>query len=136
MKYACSLLAALGFLLAGCSRQDIASASATASDAGIHSVPVVTATRSNVTGSLTLTAEFIPYQEVDLMAKVAGYLKEISVDVGDRVHKGEVIATLEIPEMRDDLARAAAAIDQANAEMTRAEDEVRRAEAAHQIAHL
>ena len=35
-----------------------------------------------------LTAEFKPYQEVDVMAKVAGYIKEINVDIGDRVDAG------------------------------------------------
>jgi RND family efflux transporter MFP subunit len=123
-------------LLCSCSRHEPAAASASSGNGAPPSVPVVAASRSDVSSALTLTAEFIPYQEVDVLAKVAGYLKGISVDVGDRVKKGQVIATLEIPEMRDDLTRAAAAIEQANAEMTRAEDEVRRAEAAHQNAHL
>jgi RND family efflux transporter MFP subunit len=123
-------------MLCSCARHDPEGASAASGYIAPPSVPVVAASRSDVSSSLTLTAEFIPNQEVDVLAKVAGYLKTISVDVGDRVRKGQVIATLEIPEMRDDLAHAAAAIEQANAEMTRAEDEVRRAEAAHQIVHL
>lgn len=123
-------------MLCSCAKHDPQGASAGSGDSAPPSVPVVAASRSDVSSALTLTAELIPNQEVDVLAKVAGYLKTISVDVGDRVRKGQVIATLEIPEMRDDLARAAAAIEQANAEMTRAEDEVRRAEAAHQIVHL
>ena len=58
-----------------------------------------------------LTAEFEPFQEVDVMAKVSGYIREIKVDIGDRVQEGQLLATLEIPEMQDDLTRAAAAIE-------------------------
>jgi len=123
-------------LFSSCGRHEPPAAAASSTENTPPSVPVVMASRSDVSSALTLTAEFIPYQEVDVLAKVAGYLKTITVDVGDRVKKGQIIATLEIPEMRDDITRAAAAIEQANAEMIRAEDEVRRAEAAHQIAHL
>ena len=42
------------------------------------------------------------------MAKVAGYIKKINVDVGDRVKQGDLLATLEVPEMADDLTRATA----------------------------
>ena len=34
---------------------------------------------------MVLTGEFRPYQVIELHAKVAGYLKQITVDVGDRV---------------------------------------------------
>ena len=70
------------------------------------------------------------------MAKVSGYIREINVDIGDRVREGQVLATLEIPEMQDDLTRAAAAIEEANAELATARDELQRAESAHDMAHL
>jgi multidrug resistance efflux pump len=70
------------------------------------------------------------------MAKVAGYIKEINVDVGDHVQHGQLLATLEIPEMADDLKKADAAVVRAKAEVTRANDELRRSESAHNIAHL
>ena len=40
---------------------------------------------------------------------VAGYLRQIDVDFGDRVKKGEVIAVLDAPELSDELAHAIAA---------------------------
>jgi RND family efflux transporter MFP subunit len=83
-----------------------------------------------------LTAEFEPFQEVDIMSKVSGYIKQIKVDIGDHVQAGQILATLEIPEMQDDLTRAAATIDQANAELATARDELQRAQTAHDIAHL
>ena len=70
------------------------------------------------------------------MAKVAGYVKNINVDVGDRVKEGQLLATLEIPEMADDRARAQAGVDRSQAEVTRAKDQVQQAQSAHEIAHL
>ena len=99
-------------------------------------VAVVKATRADLSSDLVLTAEFEPYQEIDVMAKVSGYIRQINVDIGDRVREGQLLATLEIPEMQNDLTRAAAAIDEANAELATARDELQRAESAHQMAHL
>ena len=93
----------------------------------IPTVAVVQATRADLSSDLILTAEFEPFQEVDVMAKVSGYIREIKVDIGDRVQEGQLLATLEIPEMQDDLTRAAAAIDEANAELATARDELQRA---------
>jgi len=70
------------------------------------------------------------------MAKVSGYIREIKVDIGDRVSEGQLLATLEIPEMQDDLTRAAAAIEAANADLAAARDELQRDESAHEMAHL
>jgi RND family efflux transporter MFP subunit len=83
-----------------------------------------------------LTAEFKPFQEIDVMAKVAGYIKQINVDVGDRVREGQLLATLEIPEMADDLRRAQAALDRGSADVRRASDELQRANSVYDIAHL
>jgi len=102
----------------------------------IPTVAVVQATRADLSSNLILTAEFEPFQEIDVMAKVSGYIKQINVDIGDRVQEGQLLATLEIPEMRDDLRRAAAAIEEANAELATARDELQRAQSAHDMTHL
>ena len=43
----------------------------------IPSVPTVRVARADVSGAITLTGEFVPYQEVDVMSKVAGYIQSI-----------------------------------------------------------
>ena len=102
----------------------------------LPTVAVAKARAQDLSKNVVLTAEFRPYQEIDVMAKVSGYVKQIRVDAGDRVRQGELLAILEIPEMADDLARAKAAVDRSTAEVARAEDEINRAESAHQISHL
>src|SRR5207253_165040 len=68
--------------------------------------------------------------------KVAGYLKEISVDVGDHVRAGQAIATLEIPELHDEEAQAIASKKHAEAELVRVKSDVARVRSAHEAAHL
>jgi RND family efflux transporter MFP subunit len=64
-----------------------------------------------------------------LHAKVAGYLENISVDIGDRVNAGQLLANIEVPELADDIQRAIASLK-------RYEQEVLRAQAAFEEAHL
>jgi RND family efflux transporter MFP subunit len=130
-----ALIVAAACLAASCSRQVPVQAS-DGRTADTPAVAVAQVTTEDLSHGMVLTAEFKPFQEVDVMAKVAGYIKQINVDVGDRVRQGQLLATLEIPEMADDLKKADAAVVRAKAEVTRANDELRRSESAHQIAHL
>jgi RND family efflux transporter MFP subunit len=124
----------LAAAMVSCARSGGAETAQKATEA--PTVAVVKATRTDLSSSLVLTAEFAPYQEIDVMAKVSGYIRQINVDIGSRVQEGQLLATLEIPEMQDDLTRVAAAIDQANAELTTARDELQRDQSARDIAHL
>ncbi len=92
-------------------------------------VAVVKARRGDLADALNLSAEFRPFQEVNVFAKVSGYVREMRVDVGSRVKAGEVLAVLEVPELQDDLQHATAAVERANGE-------VARARAAYEDAHL
>jgi RND family efflux transporter MFP subunit len=72
---------------------------------------------------VTLTAEFVPWQNVEIHAKVSGYVKQMNVDIGDRVKAGDVLATLEIPEIDQQLNQAKAAVETAEAQATSMEAE-------------
>ncbi|HEV8211754.1 MAG TPA: efflux RND transporter periplasmic adaptor subunit [Vicinamibacterales bacterium] len=99
-------------------------------------VPVVRIAGGDLSQTLTLAAEFRPYQEIEVHAKVAGYVKSINVDVGDRVRAGQLLAVLEIPELQDDMATDEASVKRSNEEVRRAEADLTRAESAHDVAHL
>lgn len=129
-----TLLALTILICAACSRS--AKVEANLKQPDPPTVAVAKATTEDLSRDLVLTAEFRPYQEVDLMAKVAGYVKKIGVDVGDRVEEGQVLAVLEIPEMADDRARAQAAVDRSEAEVKRAQDQLQQSQSSHEIAHL
>jgi RND family efflux transporter MFP subunit len=114
----------------------IACRQTTTSAAEQPTVPTATARPANLTNELVLTAEFTPYQDVDVMAKVAGYVKNIRVDIGDHVREGDLLATLEVPELQNDMAKASAGVAAAQANITTARAAVTRAEAGENIAHL
>ena len=99
-------------------------------------VAVAKIARRNLSRKLVVAAEFRPFQEINVHAKVAGYVKSIDVDVGDRVRKGQLLAVLEIPELQNELGQAEAAVKEREEEVRRAESEHERAESAHQVAHL
>lgn len=132
---AAMVLVCLG-LSASCSRTGEAETKPVNGASSLPIVAVQKASTNTLSRNLTLTAEFEPYQEVDVMAKVAGYVKQINVDIGDRVQRGALLATLEVPEMSNELAKAAAAVERSDAEVKKAQDDVQRAKAAHTIAHL
>jgi len=55
--------------------------------------------RSSGVRHLVLQGEARPYAEVTLYAKVAGYLRDLRVDKGDRVKANQVLATVIAPEL-------------------------------------
>ena len=91
--------------------------------------------RGTIANTLSIAGEFLPFQEVELHAKVAGYIKKINVDIGDRVHQGEVLAVLEVPELAAQVRGADAGVRHSQDEIVRAQNEVARAEADHEALH-
>jgi RND family efflux transporter MFP subunit len=110
---AAGLLAAI-LALAGCGERS--------GKAEAHTVAVVKTVKTQLSNSMTFQGEFYPFQDVMIHAKVSGYVNPIRVDIGDRVKAGELLATLEVPELKDQLEGSVAAARQA-------EDE-------HALAHL
>jgi RND family efflux transporter MFP subunit len=80
------------------------------------SVAVVQVTREDLAREVKIPAEFRPYAEVELHAKVSGYLQQINVDFGDEVKTGQLLATIEIPELQDELDNAKATQQKAEAD--------------------
>jgi len=96
---------------------------------------VVDVVRGSLANSLTIAGQFQPYQEVDLHAKVSGYIRWIKVDIGDRVRQGEVLAELEVPELQDQLQGAQAEVRHTQSEIERAQSEVVSAASTHAALH-
>ena len=87
------ILAWLGFRHERTEADDNARASS-----GVPVAAVVRVTRGTLGSPLVVAGAFIPFQDVDVHAKVAGYIKNIYVDVGSRVKEGQTLAVLEVPE--------------------------------------
>ncbi|MGA3025903.1 MAG: efflux RND transporter periplasmic adaptor subunit [Bryobacteraceae bacterium] len=85
---------------------------------------------------LTVSSELVPFQEIDVYAKEAGYVKQLLVDYGTHVHEGQLMAVLEIPELEAQLDQDKASIRARSEEVTQAEHEVARVKAQYTVAHL
>lgn len=132
LRWMCLLAAAM--LLAGCSER-----TPTRVEAGdLKAVPVaaVRAARHDLARGTELAAEFRPFQEVDVHAKVAGYVKRMYVDVGDRVRQGQLLAVLEVPEYGEELAQASATEKRSELDVERARSEVARARSALSLSKI
>jgi multidrug efflux pump subunit AcrA (membrane-fusion protein) len=73
-------------------------------------VAVVTPQRGDAIRSLSMPGDLVGLYQSSLYAKVTGYLKNISVDKGDWVKKGQVLAEIEVPELQQRVERAKAGL--------------------------
>jgi RND family efflux transporter MFP subunit len=87
----------------------------------LPTVACATVTREDLFRKITIPAEFRPYVEANLNAKVSGYVDKVNVDFGDKVKAGQVLATLIVPELSQELTNAIAAEEKADADYTNAE---------------
>ncbi len=85
--------------------------------------------------SVTVPGVFQAYQDILVHGKVSGYVKDIFVDIGDRVHTNEVLAILEIPELDAQVRSAQAAVVRDGSEVERTNHDVSRAVAIHGALH-
>lgn len=79
-----------------------------------------TPSRGEIVRYVTLPGTLRANQQSTLYAKVPGYLKTISVDIGDSVKAGQLIAEIEVPELQAELGKCKAAVNRAKAEVNSA----------------
>ena len=129
-------LSALGiaaiFSIAGC-KSSVHETKARA--AIIPSAKVAVAQVGDISQVLSLAGQFQPFQVVDVHPKVSGYMTRINVDIGDIVHKGQVLAVLDVPELKAQLQQTQFQLQQSKQEINRARREISRAEANHAALH-
>jgi RND family efflux transporter MFP subunit len=100
-------------------------AQASAEMASIPDVAVARVGTEDLFKEVHIPAEFRPYADVDVHAKVSGFVRQMYVDIGDRVKAGQLLAVLEVPELTDEL-------DHANATVKRAEADYKASHLAYQ----
>ena len=134
--FALLMLLALLACLDACSRSQAVRAGHRSEEEPVTTVGVTCVTRKPMMRQITISSELVPFQEIDVYAKEAGYVKDLLVDYGSRVQKGQLMAVLEIPELEMQLKQDAAAIEGAGQRVSHAQHEVDRLQAEHRVAHL
>jgi membrane fusion protein (multidrug efflux system) len=106
-----------GAMLAGCSDSDgeqkgkndgVAGGSVPAghSDSANAGTPTFVLEKGRFSTSMYVPGELIAFQQVDLYAKVNSFVQKLYVDVGSEVREGQLLATMEAPELQSQLASA------------------------------
>ena len=99
-------------------------------------VGVTSVVKRTLSRQIVLSSELVPFEEIDVYAKESGYVQKLNVDYGTHVKQGEVMATLEIPELEAQLEEDKAEIKNASDQVDRAQHELARDEAQYQALHL
>ncbi len=92
-------------------------------------VEVVRPRRATVAQRLQTNASLEAFEEADLFAKVSGYLSDVRVDIGDHVKAGQVLAVIDVPELKQQLAEAEAQLESKKSSLERARSQVDHAKA-------
>ncbi|MFD2934632.1 efflux RND transporter periplasmic adaptor subunit [Spirosoma flavum] len=69
-------------------------------------VEVFSLQRGKLSSSLQVPGELVAFRDVDIYAKVSGYIKSLNVDVGSEVKQGQLLALAEAPELSAQLSSA------------------------------
>lgn len=123
------------FLIAYFLHRPDASKSASDDHSRVPHVSVVTARQGEIAHRLTVAGVFQPFQEIDVHGKVSGYIRHIYVDIGDKVHQGQTLAVLEVPELQAQVEGAQASVDRSRQEIARLQQDVARAQAGYAATH-
>jgi multidrug efflux pump subunit AcrA (membrane-fusion protein) len=83
---------------------------------------VVKVERQDISSSLDIASEFLPFQEIDVYAKESGYIKKLYIDWGTHVKAGQLMAVLEIPELQEQLQGDQAAVTRSQQDLERAHE--------------
>ena len=62
--------------------------------------------KGTLSNTIKIPGELIPYQQVDIYARVNGFVKKLYADVGTEVKAGQLLAVMEAPELNSQLAGA------------------------------
>lgn len=94
------LLIMLTFFLVSCGNtKEQEKADAEPQSSNLQKVEVVKPARRSFAAEVLITGRAKPFQKVTLYAMESGFMKDMRVDIGDQVQRGEVLAVLDNPEL-------------------------------------
>ena len=129
---------ALIALSAGCTQTSVAETKpqspGQAAERPLDRVTAGTPQRKTLELYTTQPGRIEAFETTPLYPKLAGYVEEVLVDIGDRVESGQLLLRLSVPELHDELQQKQALVAQGEAEVRQAQASVRAAEAARATA--
>jgi RND family efflux transporter MFP subunit len=99
-------------------------------------VTVVAAKKASTMGDLVLPGNIQAVTEAPILARAEGYVERRYVDIGDRVTAGQLMAVVDAPDLDQQVRQAQAAVDQAQADLARANAALEQGKANESIAKV
>jgi HlyD family secretion protein len=129
MKYLCFFMIGIAFqaFAPGCDRP--LEGEARPAPRTVRTVEITHPERRSVSRSVGEPGELEAFETTAIHAKIAGYVKTWTVNIGDTVKKGQILAELSVPELEAELKQKQAAVEQAIAKHKQTNSAVRVAEA-------
>ena len=82
-------------------------------------LPIVKPERGDIYRWVALPGVLAPYRQVQLSARISGYVKQVKVDRGDVVKAGQVLVVIEVPDLEWDLLKMQGELNAAEVEVKR-----------------
>ncbi len=114
------IISCIALILGRCKNNQSAKPSTDAG--GLDTIPVFILHDTSVAKNIELPAELLPYEQAALFARVQGYIKDIKVDLGDKVHRGQTLALIEAPELQTKYAEFESSLQAAKAKYMSSSD--------------
>jgi membrane fusion protein, multidrug efflux system len=92
---------ATAFLATACDKKDAKNAAA--EEKHVDSLKVFLLKAEKLEKHISLPGELFSYEKVEVRPKLTGYIKQLKVDIGSPVKKGQVIAVIDAPEVQSRL---------------------------------
>ena len=102
----------------------------------VRKVDVIEVSRVRDQAAIALPGSIQAITEAPILARADGYLQRRMVDIGDRVHAGQLLAEIDAPEMDEQIRQANAALEQARAAVDQAVANYERGQADEELAKV
>ncbi len=101
------------WLIAGCTHQP--EKNHTANEVRVDTVKVFSLKKGKVEKQVSLPGELLPFERVDIHPKITGYIKQLKVDIGSIVKKGQILALIDAPEIQSKYGEASGKLQSSKA---------------------
>jgi RND family efflux transporter MFP subunit len=113
-----TIVLAASLAVAACGGRDDAPRAAPVSAAGPATIDIVRVVEQALDVPLSLPGELTAFQSVDLFPRVTAFVKSVNVDRGSKVRAGQLLASLEAPELVAQRSEAQSKLQAAEAQLS------------------
>jgi len=116
-----TIAVSLLFMISSCDEEKPANTSIKTSTTP-DSISCFVVRTDSVQKSILLPGELIPFENIQIRAKVPGYIRKMNVDIGSKVTKGQVLALIDAPEINTQLQESGAKVNAAKSRYLSSKD--------------